>query len=302
MNSVLAALARGQDSLFLAEQAVQYGGYTERQVRRRIDDGEWVEMHPGVLRASTTRVTARSRATAALLAIGGVVALCGRTGAYFSGMRGFDEPDIIEAAVHIGREDVGLDGVDIRRRRGFTADQVVEYEGLAVVERHLLVLDLARTLSRARLHTLVQDEVHRRRVDVLALQAVRGRGREGSALLGRVLADYANKHDTEAEVVGCGLLREAGLHDLEPNRSPHPSLSPADALIRAAKTAVDINGSVHRNDRKRRADAAKVLDYAAYDHLLIPATDEDVFDGGIAWARRVADVVDMRRLQFRSAS
>ena len=303
MDRKLGALGRGQDGVFTPTQAMRYGGLTERQVRRRLERGEWVEVQPGALRAATTPVTFRVRARAALLSVGGVVALCGRCGAYASGVRGFDEPATMEVAIHISREDIGLDGVDIRRRRGFCPQHVGEWDGLAVLERHLLVLDLARTLSREALHTLVQDEVYRRRLDVVTLNAARGRrrGREGSALLGRVLRDYASKHDTVAEVVACALLRDAGIHDLEPNASPHPSLSPADALIRAARTAIDVHGGVHRRDDRRRADAAKVLAYASRDHLLIPATNDDVFLGGPAWARRVAAVVEQRRRQFRAA-
>ncbi len=157
-------------------------------------------------------------------------------------------------------------------------------------------------MSRTALHTLVQDEAFHHRIEPVRLNSVRRRGREGSALLGRVLLDYANKHDTVAEVVGCALLREVGIHDLEPNAAPEPWLTPADALIRAARLALDINGSVHSTAAKRRTDAAKALDYANAEHLLLPVTNEEVFVGGLRWARRIAALADGRRAQFRDES
>ncbi len=298
MDALLAALGRGQDGVFTPDQAMRYGGLSRAQVDRRVKAGEWVEVQPDVLRAATTPVTFRVQARSALLSIGGLVALCGHAGGYAADFPRVDEPRRIELAVDSSRADVGLRGVDIRRRRGFAPEHVVEHNGLAVLERHLLVLDLARSLSRRALHALVHDELFRDRVDPVRLNAARGRGRAGSALLGVVLSDIAKKHDTLAEVVGCALLREAGVHDLEPNESPYPHLTPADALIRAARLAIDINGPVHALTAKRRVDAAKAVDYAAVDYLLLPATNEDIFQGGITWARRVYALVEQRRAQF----
>jgi hypothetical protein len=298
----LAVVARGQHGTFSPAQAL-HAGVTERTIERKLASGEWVMLHPGVLAAATTERTFELRASAAVLAIADPVALCGRSGAYALEMSGFRAPledEDLELVMAAGRHRPDLDGVVVRQRRGLCdADVRKTPSGLYVLERHLLLGDLGRLESTGALLRVVQEEAFHSRVDLHRLAGTRRRGRPGSATLGRVLSTLAEHHDTLTEVEGCRLLRWVGIEDVQPNVAPYAGMRPPDALIAAARLAIDYQGPVHRRSRaKQNTDSDKVTEYALCDYLLLTPTNDTIWQRGERWAREVKEIADERRARY----
>ena len=298
MTSALAFLARRQHGVFTVDQALQCG-VSLRSMRRRLARGEWEAVHQGVLVAASTRRTFAVRAMAALLALPGVVALGGRAGAYALGLAGFDEPEVIEVVTEAGGHRPRLAGVVVRQRSGLSRRDVRAVDGLAVLERHLLVADLGRLITKAHLLTVVQDELFHERLSPRRLSLARRRGRAGSRRLGEVLAVIAAHHATLTEQEGVRLLRAVGICDVEPNKAPYEGMREADALVRAAQLGIDFQGGIHRvSRRKQNADSDKVTEWAGRDHLLLTPTNDTIWLKGEQWAREVKAIVDERRARY----
>jgi predicted transcriptional regulator of viral defense system len=118
----LGMLLRRQGGVVRLDQAVA-GGVSARTVRRRVADGEWRRLHPGVYLVSGHRLTNEARVRAAWLWAGDKALVSGPAAAYRHGM--LDRaPDVVEVTVPRRHNPRARPDVSVRRRDIAATDQV----------------------------------------------------------------------------------------------------------------------------------------------------------------------------------
>ena len=205
----LGALAAAQDGTFTQTQALERGA-TSADVVGRLLFGDWIERHRHVYCAATSPPGPRLECRAALLAVGGEVALSGRSAAWVWWLPGFDGSGPPELVVPGDRRYRHLRGVKVRRTQAVDF-RVQERRSWPVTALEVTVRDVATGLRHRQLRELVQGLIVDRRTTLDRLRDVTGRGLRGSAALGRVLDELDPAFQSHWEAVLYGRLRRAGL-------------------------------------------------------------------------------------------
>lgn len=220
--------------------------YSADRVRRRLREGRWRRLHPGVVLVSGHRLTDEGRARAAWLWAGETAVVCGAAAAHWHGM--LDRaPAIVDLTLPARAGVRSRPGVRVHRRELESADVAV-VRGLRVAGLALTALEAAivQPNGSAFLDRALQRHVPFEDVYGAYCRALGGRG---SADTGRLLIAAADRADSAAERVLLRLLRSAGItgwvvgHPFGPYQ--------IDVAFPDAKVAIEIDGWAWHVDQDR---------------------------------------------------
>jgi very-short-patch-repair endonuclease len=206
-NDAMLGLLSRQNGLITAAQAAEHG-LTERTLRRRVHDGGWARVAPGVVLAGGHPWTDRARVRAAGLWAGGRGVVSGPAAAWWQGMSA-GVPARVELTVPRTCGLRSRRGVRVRRR-DLDPHDVVHVDGIALTAPALTALETAAAVpdGSAFLDRALQKHV---RFPAVYRAYCRNLGQEGSALMAKLLTAAADRADSAAERVLIGILRSAGV-------------------------------------------------------------------------------------------
>ncbi len=228
-------------------------GMTPATVQRRVRQGRWIRLHPGIYLVGGHRRTDEARIRAAWLWGGPLSMITGPAAAYWHRM--LDRaPATVELSVPAHTSPRPQPGIHLRRRDLFDSD-VRERDGIRVAAAPFAALETAVALpdGSAFLDRALQQHV---RFPALYRSFCRNMGRTGASAAGRLLVAAADRADSAAERLLVGLLQEAGIggwvlgHPLGPYR--------IDLAFPAQRLAIEVDGWAwhvdperFRNDRRK---------------------------------------------------
>jgi very-short-patch-repair endonuclease len=228
-------------------------GMSPDTVQRRVRQGRWSRLHPGIYLVGGHRRTPEARVRAAWLWGGPHSVVTGPAAAYW--LRMLDRaPAIIELSVPARASPRPRPGIRLRRRDLFDSD-VRELEGIRVAAAPFAALETAVALPDGStfLDRALQKHV---RFPAVYRSFCRNMGRSGSSTAGRLLVAAADRADSAAERLLVRLLREAGIdgwvvgHPLGPYE--------VDLAFPAQRVAIEVDGWAwhvdperFRNDRRK---------------------------------------------------
>ena len=237
-------MARQAGVVSLAQAAAH--GYSPDRVRRRVRDGRWRRLHPGVVLVGGHRLTDEARVRAAWLWAGEGSVVSGAAAAHWHGMLA-RPPTVVDLTVPSRTGARSGSGVRLHRRDLTGADVAVVRSlrvagtGLTALEAAIAQPDGSAFLDRALQRHVPFDDVYG--------AYCRALGRRGSADMGRLLIAAADRADSAAERVLLRLLREAGItgwvvgHPFGPYQ--------IDVAFPDAKVAIEIDGWAWHVDQDR---------------------------------------------------
>lgn len=209
MNPRLRAHAHRQNGAFTLADALA-SGYHKQDVIREALLGDWVERHPEVFVSAAQPLDAPVEHRAALLAVGGEVALCAQSAGWVWRLPGIEPPQRPQLVVPGDRRYGHLKGVEVRRVEPDTW-QIQTRRGWPVTPLDVTVRQLAAETGHMQLRALIQDLLIERRTTLDRLNAVRGRGLSGSAALNRAIRELDPAHHNFWERVLARALWRVGL-------------------------------------------------------------------------------------------
>ncbi len=221
-------------------------GYSADRVRRRVREGRWRRLHPGVVLVGGHRLTDEGRMQAASLWAGETAVVCGAAAAHWHGMLA-RAPAVVDLALPARTGVRSRPGVRVHRRELERADVAV-VRGLRVAGRALTALEaaIAQPDGSAFLDRALQRHVPFEDVYGAYCRAL---GRRGSADMGRLLIAAADRADSAAERVLLRLLREAGITGWVVG---HPfGRYQIDVAFPGARVAIEIDGWAWHVDQDR---------------------------------------------------
>jgi hypothetical protein len=243
---VFEELVARQDGVVSLAQAAAHG-YSVGRVQRRVREGRWRRLHPGVVLVGGHRLTEEGRIRAAWLWAGERSVVAGPAAAAWHGMlaRRLTVVDVTVPAA-LNRRPCG--GVRFRRR-DLPVDDVTTLRGVRVTGPGLTALEAAVAmpdgsafLDRALQRHVPFDEVYR--------AFCRSVGCWNSA--GDLLVAAADRADSAAERTAVRLLRAAGIGGWELGHPFGPWQ--IDLAFPQAKVAVEIDGWAWHVDQDRFAN------------------------------------------------
>lgn len=199
-------------------QASAYG-YTPDRVRRRVREGRWRRLYPGVVLVGGHQLTDEARVRAAWLwasrrqrgrgpLTDGGVAVGGPAAAFWHGMQPC-APQVVDVSTPTGSRARSRPGVRVCRRV-LPAVDVAPVRGVHVTGRALTALETAIVLPNGSAFLDRALQKHVSFADVYGAYC-RSLGRRGSADMYRLLVIAADRADSAAERVVVKLLRTAGI-------------------------------------------------------------------------------------------
>jgi very-short-patch-repair endonuclease len=196
-------LLRAQAGVLTAAQA-RAAGTSAATVARRVREGRWQRLHPGVFLVGSHRYSPEARVRAAWLWRGGLVA--GASAAWCHGFLA-RAPETVDLSVPHTRS--SGPGVRVRRRIVPVEDRTTLH-GLAVTGPARTVLETATTLPEG---SRFLDRALQKHVPFPQVRAAYSRmiGAHGSAEAGRLLTAAADRAHSKAERVLLSILRGAGI-------------------------------------------------------------------------------------------
>lgn len=245
-------LLRRQGGVVTLRQAVELG-VSRQTVQRRVQEGSWERLHPGVHLVGGHRLTDEVRTRAAWLwaSSGGRddAAVSGPAAAYWHGLIE-RAPRDVELTVPHRRKPRAQPGLVVRRRDLQPADLVGRRDirltavPLTVLETAVALPDGSSFLDRA-----LQRHV---RFPTAYRAFCRNMGMTGSSAAGRLLVAAADRADSAAERLLVRILRDAGItgwvlgHPFGPWR--------IDLAFPREKVAVEVDGWAWHVDAQRFAN------------------------------------------------
>ncbi len=186
------ALARRQHLVLTRRQSVE-AGLSKRTWYRRIERGEWTELHPGVVALPGAPATPSQRIAAAVLAVGH-----GAMASHASAARawaGEPEPNLIDVVVPGRDRQLNLDGVRVHRPRDLVDLSPSLRHGSPVTNPLRTLVDLGATEPPAAVTDFLSRSLIGGWFSMAAARAVQARhagpGRSGAGVLRQVLADWS---------------------------------------------------------------------------------------------------------------
>ncbi|GAA1829738.1 type IV toxin-antitoxin system AbiEi family antitoxin domain-containing protein [Pseudonocardia ailaonensis] len=244
----LDSVLRAQAGVVTAAQA-RACDLAPRTVGRRVAEGSWRRLHPGVFLVGGHRHTVEVRVRAAWLWAGGAVS--GPAAAWWHGMLP-TAPEIVDLSVLRDRSPRA--GLRIRRRR-IPEEDLATVSGIRLTGRARTALETAAALPDG---GVFLDRALQRYVGFAAVSEAYSRmlGAHGSAEAGRLLAAAADRAASRAERKVVTILRAAGLTGWE----LHLPFGPfeLDVAFPEARVALEIDSWAWHTDVERfRTDRRK---------------------------------------------
>jgi very-short-patch-repair endonuclease len=245
LGAVFEELVARQAGVVSLAQAAEHG-YPASRVRRRVREGRWRRLHPGVVLVGGHRLTDEARVRAAGLWAGPSATVVGPAAAYWHGMCP-RAPTSVDTAVPSRMGSRRTSGVRVRRRDLPDAD-VAFIRGLRVTAPALTALETAVVLPDGSAFFDRALQKHVTFADVYRAYC-RFLGHRGSADMCRLLVAAADRADSAAERIVVRLLRAARVtgwvlgHPFGPYR--------IDVAFPDVKVAVEIDGWAWHVDHDR---------------------------------------------------
>lgn len=256
---------------------------TSRQWCRRLDNGVWSPVAPGVWRHRVTPLDWRLQARAGARSLGEYSALYGRTAAAWWDL-GQIEVDDVEFVVPRSRRQRPFPFV-IHTTNHWTKGDLLVRDGVRVTNATRTVVDLADgSSSAAEIEKVIDAAVQRRLTSFPTLtrrsQALAGPGFRGAERLGALLLDSGGDSFLERKFLA--LVRKAGLP--RPlcqvvHRSEGKRIARVDFQFEATNIIVEVSGRLgHVSDRDRQRDARRRNALQQTGHIVLEFTTADVLD------------------------
>jgi very-short-patch-repair endonuclease len=220
--------------------------YAASRVRRRVREGRWRRIHPGVVLVGGHRLTDEARVRAAWLWAGPSATVAGPAAAFWHGM-GARAPTPVGLVVPSRTGSRQTPGVRVRRR-DLPEEDVAFLRGLRVTGLALTALEAAVVLPDG---SAFLDRALQRHVPFVEVYHAycRALGCRGSADMSRLLVVAADRADSAAERIVVRLLRAAGVTGWVLGHSFGPYK--IDVAFPDAKVAVEIDGWAWHVDQER---------------------------------------------------
>ena len=276
---------RPRDVAMARLAAVQFGvvtsaqladlGFSSSAISRMVASGRLIRLYRGVYAVGHSRLIARGRWLAAVLACGDEAVLSHRDAAALSDLRR-SERSRIDVTVP-GRRGSGQQGIQIHRVRRLSPDEITEIDGIRVTTIARTLFDLCDVIPATQVRRAFEQAERMGELDSRALHLVaeRAHGRHALKVFLPLLAeDHADsaraKSDLEARFLD--FVRERGL--------PVPAVNAmvggyeVDAYWRGTKLIVELDSwAFHRSKRSFHADRAKWLDLRSQGFDVLAVTD-----------------------------
>jgi hypothetical protein len=263
MHPDLAKLARRQGGAFSRAQALRF--HSERTVDRRLHDGEWCVVMPGVYRAASTPETQLMTVHAAVLYAGR-----GARASHFTAASVFtidaDPVDDIWVTIPHDRRVEERPGLRVMRSRQLSGAHVTTRRGLPTTSATRTVVDLAEKMARPAIDAVLADAIRHNLVSLDYLRRLEARlaTRRGAHPLRAVLADFDPALESILEREYAEILTAAGL----PVGKPQHEIFDGKLLVARVdfayvdlQLAVEVDGYHYHSrseqlDRDRRRERA----------------------------------------------
>lgn len=256
---------------------------TSRQWCRRVDDGVWAPVAPGIWRHRATPLDWKLQARAGVRSLGAQSALHGRTAVAWWGLGDMAGSDV-EFVVPRSRRSRPFPFVVHVTGLWEPRDLMIR-DGVRVTSATRTVVDLAAGTTTARaIEDVIDAAVHRRLTTFSTLRtrvgALCGRGFPGSERLSALLLDSGGESYLERKFLT--LVRRAGL--------PRPScqvvhradgvhIARVDFQFAGTNVIVEVTGRLgHVSDRDRQRDARRRNALQLSGHIVLEFTTADVLD------------------------
>jgi very-short-patch-repair endonuclease len=240
-------VARQNGVVSLAQAAAH--GYSADRVQRRVREGRWRRLHPGVVLVGGHRLSEEARVRAAWLWAGDRAIIAGPAAARWHGMPARSAA-VVDVTVPAALNRVARPGVRFRRR-DLPGEDVTIVRGLRVTARGLTALEAAVALpdGSAFLDRALQRHVPFDEVYGAYCRAI---GRRDSAAVRPLLIAAADRADSAAERVLVGLLRAGGIGGWVLGHPCGPYL--IDLAFPEARVAIEVDGWAWHVDQDRFAN------------------------------------------------
>ncbi len=201
-------------------QELKGDGMGSGTLRRYLDTGELVRLHPGIYRFGTSPDTLESRCVAACLADDRVV-VSHLTAARLQGLRRVGDDDIVHLTVRGDRVPLSTGVVTHRTKTLAAGDVEQRADHIRLTTALRTAFDLASLLGDLDLESVIEQLLDRRRVSVPELHAIgrrlRAPGRTGSSRFCRVVCGrdgWLKPADSHLEVRMWRALSSGGISGL----------------------------------------------------------------------------------------
>jgi very-short-patch-repair endonuclease len=247
----LAGIATTQRGLFTRQQA-RGCGYSNYQVRRRLDTNEWQVFLGPVLASAGLARTPALVDRAAWLAVPGAV-LAGPSAARWHGMPVHDRRAwlAVPVSAHLRVPSVGV------LRGPVSRFDVVLIDGMLVTDRARTVFDCLRVLPGPAALDLLDRALQQRwtTLDDLTGRVRASAGRRGVGRLVRLVAEAGSGARSAAERLAVDLLRRAGLDGWRANLPIHDAagelIGVGDLVFRAERVVIELDGRAFHTTSER---------------------------------------------------
>jgi very-short-patch-repair endonuclease len=256
---------------------------TSRQWSRRLDQGWWRELAPGVWCHRAVPVDWRLQARAGSRSLGRAAALHGRTSAAWWPLGGVDvsEPEFLVPRTRKHRPFPFV----LHSTRHFDRCDLLVHDGIRLTNATRTVIDMAIIGRPAIEIERVIDDAMQRRLTSLPTLATRvqelcGPGVRGSTMLRALVLDSGGESHLERRFLA--LVRRAGL--VRPrcqvvHRHDGKRIARVDFQFPGTNVIVEVTGRLgHVSDRDRQRDARRRNELQASGYVVLEFTTADVLD------------------------
>lgn len=253
MNLTLAKLARRQGGAFSRRQAMQF--YSKPTIDRRVGDGQWQILLPGIYRVSATPETRLMKIHAAVLYAGPGAVASHQTAASIFRIDADPEETVFVTVPH-DRQVTDQSSVRVSRSRQLSGAHTTTQHRIPVTSATRTVVDLSRVLERPALDATIADGVRNGllTVDYLRRLDARLSSRRGPNLLRDVLHDFDPEMESILEREYSALVQAAelplGVPQYEVKDGPL-LIARVDFAYVELRLAVEVDGYRYHSRRER---------------------------------------------------
>ncbi len=284
----LGRLAAAQFGVVTSTQLVELG-FSSSAISRMVASGRLIRLYRGVYAVGHSRLVARGRWLAAVLACGERTALSHREAAALTELR-FCDRSRTDVTVP-GRSRCGQPGIQVHRVRNLHPDEITELEGIRVTTIARTLLDLCEVVPADQVRRAFEKAERMEGLDSRALRLVAERA-HGRRALKLFLPLIAEDHTTAARAKSD---LEARFLDLVRERQlPMPVVNgivggyEVDAHWPGTRLIIELDSwAFHRSKRSFHADRKKWLDLRSQGFDVLTVTDPML----IGQPGRIADAI-----------